>query len=524
MRFVKKFISTCTAACTAACIAVSFCACSSPFSKSAAEEKNKEYKGVDVSEPVSLIMYLVGDKAPDFDMVYDKINEILKDRLNAKLDVNFLPWDEVNSQYEQLFYAGEQFDLIFTAAGWGYYEDVANMKGFYPLTDSFLAAYAPDIVKTLPDEAWDEARINGNIYMVPNYQHQFGIDIVGVRGDLMEKYGFSDLTSPDDLEKYLDAVAENESDITPLDTESGRVLTQFYLFPDKLQVTGAPNSFFVYDYQDPDDIDIEYTVESDKFVEYARKMKKFYDKGYWLSDALTPTYIRSENWINGRSAMMIWNLGSVTRYAREINKTHPEWKATFADLLPGQPRPYMPYTNNGMAVNASSSHPERAMMVINELMTDPVLNNMTAFGIEGKHWEAAEDKEYKALPDAKGYPANGSCNWGWFNEDVLRSEYVPDKDKVYEKEQETLKRWRDNAAAPHPLSAFTFSDENVKVEMAAVNDIVSRYFEPISTGIVDDPEAAVVELREKLNEAGINKIIDEMNRQKDNYIKEKSAS
>ena len=43
-------------------------------------------------EEVKLKMYLIGDKPKDFDEVYGKVNEIMKEKINATLDVSFLPW------------------------------------------------------------------------------------------------------------------------------------------------------------------------------------------------------------------------------------------------------------------------------------------------------------------------------------------------------------------------------------------------------------------------------------------------
>ena len=48
-------------------------------------------------------MYLIGDRTPDFDEVYDKINEILEEKLNCSLKVEFLSWGEHDTKYSLLF-------------------------------------------------------------------------------------------------------------------------------------------------------------------------------------------------------------------------------------------------------------------------------------------------------------------------------------------------------------------------------------------------------------------------------------
>lgn len=72
-------------------------------------------------EYVQLKMFLIGDKPNDFNDVYDKVNKIMKEKINAELSVEFLSWADMDEKYPLLFQSGEQFDLIFTAESWGHY-------------------------------------------------------------------------------------------------------------------------------------------------------------------------------------------------------------------------------------------------------------------------------------------------------------------------------------------------------------------------------------------------------------------
>ena len=157
---------------------------------------------VDTSEHVDLKMYLIGDRTADFDEVYDKINEILEEKLNCSLTVDFLSWGDHDTKYSLLFSSQEDFDLIFTASSWCHYEQTVALGGFYPLSEDFIKTYAPDIWEVVPEMAWEQAKINGNIYMVPNYQNEFGQDVIAVRGDLMEKYGIDQITNWDELMEF----------------------------------------------------------------------------------------------------------------------------------------------------------------------------------------------------------------------------------------------------------------------------------------------------------------------------------
>ncbi|MBR1742719.1 MAG: ABC transporter substrate-binding protein [Lachnospiraceae bacterium] len=473
-----------------------------------------KYRGQDVSEPVELTMYLIGEKAADFDKVYDEVNKILREKVNAVLNVKYLSWDKVDTNYSLLFSSGEDFDMIFTASGWGYYESTVAKNGFYAMDEEFRKTYAPDIQKLLPETAWEQASINGSVYMVPNYQHEYGMEVIGIRGDLMEKYHYQDITTPEDLEAFLQEIAKNEKGISPMGTRSGGDLAGYFLYPDGYPLMGGPMCLlFTYNINDQSDSRITYTVGTDDFMNYAKKMREFYTKGFWTSDTLSSANSRSDSWEQGQSAVMSWNIGTISRLAREMNVAHPDWKATFVDPLSSSVKQFNAYINNGVGINAASKNPERAMMVINELMTDKEVYDLTSLGIEGVHWEAAPDNTYKALADADKFPANGTCNWGWTNMNIRRNEYVENADPVYEKQMKTIEKWDAAAQEPHPYSTFSFNSEKVDIEVVNISNVMSKYFDPICAGLVDDPEKAVKELRIKLKKAGIEKVYQEIEKQ-----------
>lgn len=469
----------------------------------------------DTSKPVELTMYLLGDRATDFDLVYEEVNRILKEEINTTLNVKFLSWSEHDTKYSLLFSSGEDFDLIFTASNWGHYETTAAKKGFYELTEDFVQAYAPELWKTVSADAWNQAKIDGKIYMVPSNVKEYEEAVIGVRGDLMEKYCIEDITSMDELEAFFDQVVEQEETISPLATQGAALQWPYLLYNrGRNVVRGVPSILFTYEYVNPDNLEIEYLINSPDFLEYAKKMKEWYEKGFWSADAISSTDTPYDNWLQGKSAAMAWNLGSVVTYGQEMNKSHPEWDADFVVLQPDQPKAMSPYINNGMAINAASKNKERAMMVLNELMTNKEIQNITAYGLEGVHWNAEGDMEYLPIVEnASRYPADGSCNWGWGNQEIKRTIHVQKDDRLTQKMNATRDKWDENTKTSHILSAFAFNEENVKSEAAVVNTVVSQYFMPISLGMVDDVDAAVEEFSQKLKEAGIDKIYEEVKRQ-----------
>ncbi len=77
------------------------------------------------------------------------------------------------------------------------------------MAEDFIQKYAPQTWETVPEVAWEQAKINGEIYMVPNNQTEFGQDVLAVRGDLMEEYNVKSISNWDEMTEFFKRCAEN---------------------------------------------------------------------------------------------------------------------------------------------------------------------------------------------------------------------------------------------------------------------------------------------------------------------------
>lgn len=477
-------------------------------------------KKINTSKAITLKMYLVGDKSADFDKVYAKVNAELKKKINATLNVQFISWAETSTKYSLLFSTGEDFDMIFTASGWEHYEDTAVKKGFYNLTPSFLKTYAPDIMKIMPTEAWNQAKINGNVYMVPNYNKEYKAEMLAVRGDLMAKYGFKNITSQSQLESFFDKVAKNEKTITPLGTQGQALQYAYMLEANGWNVmNGTAQPLFAYQFTNPSNVKVISVAETSQFKKYAEKMKAMQNKNYWSKDALSTKNTRSDDFVAGRAAAMEWNMGSCVSYCEQVNKDHPSWKATVIDVLPNIKKSINPYTNNGIAINARSKNAGRAMMALDQLMTNKTIYDLTHYGIANVNYTPVGAKQYKTTSNSADYAADSNCCWGWTNLNLKRTQYAPKSDLVVAKQNAFTALWDKSHAKIHPLDTFSFNDQNVKSQDAVLNTLTTQYLNPIATGLVDNPDQAVSEFIGKLKAAGIDTVKNEIQNQINTYVK-----
>ncbi len=74
----------------------------------------KTYNGQDVSEPVELVMYYIGDRPEDEDKVLDQINDLLQEKINATLTLKNLSMSDYSTKYSLTLAGGEcRYDLYF---------------------------------------------------------------------------------------------------------------------------------------------------------------------------------------------------------------------------------------------------------------------------------------------------------------------------------------------------------------------------------------------------------------------------
>ena len=80
----------------------------------------------------------------------------------------------------------------------------------------------------------------------------------------------------------------------------------------------------LYNAQDPEDLDLYYILDWDGFADYCKQAKEMADAGCWSPDALNSTDERQTGLLTGRTAAMVWNLGSCLTYGRQANSENPD--------------------------------------------------------------------------------------------------------------------------------------------------------------------------------------------------------
>ena len=466
---------------------------------------------VDTSEEVKLVMYLLGDRTPDFDTVFDRINAKLKEKINATIEVKFMSWGEWEQKYPLVFASGEDFDLIYSA-DWAMYNSQASKQGFYEITPEALKTYAPLTAKTMYEDAWEQAKVDGKVYMLPMNYKELTAYVFLVRGDLMKKYGIDKMENMDDVEGYLDAIAKNESALIPLDIGSdfdARMLYDLFWQADtagRLEKIN-PMQLMGYTKQGDDSVTVFNETEDAAFLAAVKRLQDWKDRGFWSKSAVVNTQNNKESFAAGKGAAALMNINNAkSEYTTNV-QAHPEWDIRVVDAQGGVPAIVQSYLANGMCIFSKSKNPERALMALDLLRNDEELHNLFSYGIEGDHYNDLSDGKIELTEKNSDYPYDGNCNWGIRNDQYWKSVEggIPNYDELYD-------RWIGTAQAGE-FAAFTFNNETVKNQVAAMNDIYNTDIKLLYLGFTEDPEKDIAAVQAKLKAAGADEVYAEMTRQ-----------
>ena len=483
------------------------------------EAAKPESTGPDISEEVTLVMYLIGDRPVDNDEVFATINERLKAEINATIDVKFMSWSEYEQKYPLIFASGEDWDIIYTA-DWCFYNAQATKQGYYEITREALETYAPMSAETMYPEAWEQAKVNDKVYMLPMNYKEITAYVYMARGDLMDKYGITSVASLDEAESYMDAIVENEPSLIPIDV--GSDYDKLFLY-DRMwkkanweseeKVIGVGPWQAMASVSELDDsAAVLGNFDQPEFLDVITRLKDWKDRGFWSKNAVVNTQNNTESFQAGKSALALMNANTAKSVYASVTAEHPEWDVRVFDAQDGVPPVLNSYLANGMSIFSKSKNPERALMALDYLRNDEEVNSLFCYGIEGKHWEASGDGTLVSLPDSSNYAYDSNCNWGVRNDAYWRviEGGIPNL-------PELNKGWQDTARSER-YQTFVFNDESVKNEIAAIGEIFDTDYKLLGLGFTDDPEADIAKLREKMEAAGAQKVYDEIQKQALEFI------
>ena len=476
-------------------------------------------------EPVTLKWYLHGSNVTDDSEVLAKANEYLKEKMNVTLEPIWGTWGDFDSNAVLAINGGDDVDIYFTCSWSADEYNAFARKGAWVRLDNpdnnLIEKYAPELWKTLPSVLTQGATINGSdgygVYAVPGYKDIATQNCWDINVPLLEKYGYTvdDIKNADyySFGDILKKVKEGEgAGFYPLLVE-GNVLER--MVTNSIIVTGdaGTNNLLSYNINPTDTASegaygnkILSKFETPEYKKFVEKTREYFQAGY-----IDPAMGNANQANDTRTAKQLTGeyLIGTQSYALGYEVQASKERGFEVAMVPCTP-PYVDTTSSQgamMAISTASKNPERAMMFLNLLNTDPYLMTLLDYGVEGVHYNMV-DGEAEFTPKRDDYMpwTNGMGNVTLLPPQKGQGADFWDGFKAYY-----------GSAGEIPVLGFAFDGSTVETEMGALANVAAEYALALNTGTVD-PAEKLPEYIQKLKDNGIDKVVGEANTQLEAFL------
>lgn len=481
------------------------------------------------------LMITGAGKQANSDKVWAAFNEQLQQYVpNTTVEFIDVPFEEYSEKFSQVLASGEGVDLAWT--GWLINKPQNIADGNLMPLDDLLATYGQGIVDVLGENVVEIHRnADGNIYYLPSWQGLCGerrgwlvvTEIAELAGDTwiedteaaLNKWrnnysGIEDFQAVlDQATKYLAAAKEAGKLGAGINTGRAFGWSMYNGMYSFLGVGGAEIGITYCD----GTFTVKDGVAGEHYKLYAKTMADWYKEGYIRSDIMsvdTSTLTTPKN-------------GEITDttyvFSCDPYLTEADQEAAIADA--GMDMTYLPIEENAYlilggdtsyAIPYCADEPERAMMVLNAIYSQPDLYNTLIYGIEGEDYTKNADGTITtsyvgASPTADdSYGIQrwiiGSCKNALINNGT---------DPNYYTDLEAL----EETARVNPFLNFTFDRTNVEGICASILNVYYEYGPQIDNGVAGDNwEELYNNYMAARKDAGIEELVTEFQNQLNAYI------
>ncbi len=447
---------------------------------------------------VTLTWYFLGDTTnPDNDEVYQMASDMVYEKLGFKVDFLPIDYSSYDEKMKMIIAGGEDYDICWTS-NWknDYATNVAN-GAFLALDD--LLEETPALKDSIDEKIWNGTRIGGKIYGVPVQQIMARSTGICIPAELYNKYEstLKDVKDFADLDAYMAAFGTDTPDTANVNLNWQNLC--YDLGIDDVISVGFPCS--VYLEGEADDITVFNPYETEEYKEAVALMGQWKEKGYIIkgSDGAATGSLKRP--IDQPFTIDTWKPG--VEVGTEANLGYPVKYIVTSD-------PWL--TSGGInatlhGINSRSKHPVEALKLLEYVNTDSEIANLIINGIEGKHYEKVGENTIKRVENT------GFKNDNW----VMANTFIA---YLYEGQpedtNEATKALNDSAKASR-LLGFTPNLDNIQLEIANCKSVTSEYRDRVQKGDL----SLLDEMNAKYKEAGLDKVIAEMQTQIDEWLKTK---
>ena len=476
-------------------------------------EEGKTDSGKEAGETEEIVFAFHMGKTVDLEPIEEKLNEILVPEINVKVDLQGYSWSNYDTQISLMQSGGEQIDVFGMCPNFSTYLTNGQLM---PMSD-LLDEYGAETKEIIGEEFLKSTSKAGEVYALP--EHGPKTDVLGlvIRKDLVEELNLpvDEIVEAENFEEYtknMDVMTEMFSKIYQAHPELSLVPSSQN--PASYRVTSVPFADSLGDdlvsLMPGDEETFVNLYGTEEFKQLAEYLYGWNQEGFILEDAMT-TQESADTYLKNGRAFGYFELGS----QEQIMESKIEKTTGYEVIYKKLTAPFITtnrVNNASFGISATSEHPDASMKFLNEMFTNADVMNLLVYGIEGVHWEEKEDGliGYPEGVNADNSTYDLGMDW-YFGNRFLAKTWEGNVPLDVKSEEEANKE-----AKVSPALGFAFDSTPVSTEIATIGNVTSQYLPGILCGFLD-PETEIPKFLDALEDAGMEKLVEEKQTQYDTW-------
>lgn len=452
----------------------------------------------------------IGSTGSGFQAVEDALNAMMEPDIGVHVTLEPVNFSNLANETVLAISSGDQVDLCLSV-GTG----VGNLvsDGLIEPLDDVIEEHGKAILEKC-GVSMAGGYYGGLLYGMPNAYIQGESYGYAARQDILDKYGIvvdeDKFYTLDEIEEIFAIVKEGEGDsffcLIP-EATSEEPLSRTAFEYDKLGATSASGFLMLND--SFDNMIIENLYETEEYEAYARRMYDWAQKGYISKDAATNTedrpvvlsggnYLGFFTWSSGGG---VWDTEAQSGYDLAVLNIIDGYTAgdRFQNIL--------------WSVPITTVNREKAVEALNYIYEHDEAAWLLQYGIEGQDYEILEQSDEGTMIQ---YLSDEPASLPYFQPFGIygdRLEWPVMSPSPINKNQ-IMREFSDSISDSRksPALGYCFNMESMSTEFSAVTAVITQYVPSINCGTLN-PKTNLSEFREALQAAGIDAVIEENQRQ-----------
>lgn len=457
-------------------------------------------------------MVILGEEQADEARIEAAMNEILEKEVGAKIDIMCLPVGTYAQQLQLMMTGNEKLDIVpvMRESANGYISS-GQLIDLSELIDN----YGDNIKAVLGEDMAKVSSTGDFVYGVPIEREYFLDTAIIMRKDLVEKYNIdtSVIHSLADCEDAFKTIQENEPGMKILLGNKDNGLFGNILYGVDMMLDG----YGVLE-NGGQSTEVVNLYECSQFVDLVNTAHDFYEKGYVDKEILTSTDASNEviKAGNGFAYLSSWKPSIEAEQSMVTGRDMIAVRIQSCDAFNSSD--LVSWLSWGIARN--SENPEKAMEVLDCLYNNEELMNLLDWGQEGIDYQVIDEENgVIAFPEGVDVSNVGYHLSQYWELPMKYDHYIWEG---YSRADMEAERELNETAMMSNAVGFLYDFSELTNEITALNNVKNEYLPMITSGVAD-PEEALAEFNQRLYDAGLQKVIDEKQRQFDEWYANKKV-